>query len=302
MSFWRALAYFFVEAVSGLRRTWKSSLLAILTIAVSLFVLGTFLLMGSNIQRALGDWRSEARLIVYLEPGAAEARHAELRRSIETAPWVRSVRVVSAAEARARFQAAFPSLADLMEGWRESPLPPSLEVTLDPATSAAEVEPWIEELRSRPVVDLVDDDRDWLAELEAMADTLQAIGWLMSLVLLGAAAFTTGSVIRLAASMYQEEIAIMRMVGATEFLIRGPFYCEGLLQGALGSLAAAAALWMLHLGLVERAVVGGVVAELLLERYLSPLQLLVLLAVGTVAGLLGAVISLKGESLVPAED
>lgn len=302
MSLWRALVYFFGEAVSGLLRAWKSSLLAVLTIAVSLFVLGAFLVVGGNVGRALEAWRSEARVIVYLESGAADERQQELAESIAAEPWVESVRTVSAAEAGARFEKAFPSLADLMEGWNESPLPASIEVSLEAGAPAAEIDRWLEELGTLSGVELVDDDRDWIAELERMSDTLRAVGWVMSIVLLGAAAFTIGSVIRLAASMYQDEIAIMRMVGATEFLIRGPFYCEGLLQGALGSIVASVALWSLHAGLVARGVVGGVVAELLLARFLSPLELVGLVAVGCAAGVLGAVISLRGETLVSASD
>ncbi len=60
MSFWRAILYFLDEALSGLARAWKSSLLAVLTIAVSLFVLGAFLIVGRNTSEALETWRSQA--------------------------------------------------------------------------------------------------------------------------------------------------------------------------------------------------------------------------------------------------
>ncbi|MDX1644856.1 MAG: ABC transporter permease [Thermoanaerobaculia bacterium] len=302
MSFWRAILYFLDEALSGLARAWKSSLLAVLTIAVSLFVLGAFLIVGRNTGEALETWRSQARVIVYLEPGTDETRKRELRREIEGESWVIAVRSVSEDEARRRFRDAFPSLAELMEGWRESPLPPSLEVSVEPAAPADGVDRWVAELAERPEVELVDDDRDWLLELESMAAAVGAVGWGMSVVLLTAAAFTIGSVIRLAASMYRDEIAIMRMVGATEFLIRGPFYAEGLLQGAVGAVVATAWLWLLHLALVGRSVVEGVVVELLLERFLSPGQVILLVAVGALAGTVGAVVSLRGEALAPRDD
>lgn len=302
MSLWRAIVYFLDEASSGLARAWKSSLLAILTIAVSLFVLGAFLVVGRNMAEALDAWRSRARLIVYLEPGTSGTRQTELRAEIAGEKWVTSVRVVSEREARRRFRAAFPSLAELMEGWRESPLPPSLEVSVAASAPRDEVVRWVDELARRADVELVDDDRDWLLELESIAGAVGTVGWVMSIVLLTAAAFTIGGVIRLAASMYQDEIAIMRMVGATEFLIRGPFYAEGLLQGAAGAVVATSALWLLHLGLVERGTLGGVVVELLLERFLSWPQVVLLVAVGALAGTLGAVISLRGEALAPRDD
>ena len=126
----------------------------------------------------------------------------------------------------------------------------------------------------------VDDDRDWILRLEGIANTGRTVGLVMGVVLLSAAILTTASVIRLAALMYKEEVSIMRIVGATEFLIRGPFYGEGLLQGGLGAAVAAAALYAGYFALASRAAENGLLGELLLGRLLSPLQVLFLVLVG----------------------
>ena len=135
----------------------------------------------------------------------------------------------------------------------------------------------------------------------SLAVSLPTFGWVaVGLVLLGAATFTIASVVRLNAYMYQDEISIMRMVGATEFLIRGPFYFEGLLEGLLGGLLAWGGLYVAYTGLLSGAP-GGVVVDLLLGRFLSWPQLGLLAAIGAAAGLMGAVFSLKGESLTVEE-
>ena len=81
---------------------------------------------------------------------------------------------------------------------------------------------------------MVDDDRDWVAQLEGVLQVIGAVGLGVVAVLMVAAIFTIASVIRLTAYLYRDEIGVMRLVGATELFIRGPFYVEGLLQGLLG--------------------------------------------------------------------
>lgn len=294
----QAVAYFFQEALSGLLRGWRASLLAILTISVSLFVWGAFLLVERNLGAAMERWRSEARIIVYMESSASAALQQQVAAWVSQAEWVESVDSVTPTEARRRFTEAFPSLEDVMQGWTESPLPPSLEIaTSSGAASGARFDAWLEELATRPGVESVDDDRDWILRLEGIANTGRTVGLVMGVVLLAAAILTTASVIRLAALMYKEEVSIMRIVGATEFLIRGPFYGEGLLQGGLGGAVAAAALYAGYFALASRAAENGLLGELLLGRFLSPLQVLFLVLVGCLAGTLGAAISLRGEVL-----
>lgn len=280
-------------------RGWKATLLATITIAVSLFVWGAFLLAGQNLGQALARWRSEARLIVYLVPDSSEQDRAALTTWIGDTPWVSSVRRVSADEAAVRFQEAFPSLEDLMDGWLDSPLPESLEVSIaSSGVEEAEIRTWIEELETRGEVDMVDDDRDWIERLESIATMARTVGLVVGLVLLGAASFTIASVVRLNAYLYQDEIEIMRLVGATEFLIRGPFYCEGLLEGLIGGVLASAGLFAAHQAVLTSLATEGVLTDILLRQFLGWPQLALLILVGGLAGAAGAILSLRGESLL----
>ena len=71
MTLFQALRHFAAEAFRNMWRSWKVSLLAIVVTAVSLFLGGSLFLFGSNLARALAGWESEARLVVYMEPGAS---------------------------------------------------------------------------------------------------------------------------------------------------------------------------------------------------------------------------------------
>lgn len=292
----KALAYFVREAGSSLVRSWRVSLLAVLTIAVSLLVGGVFLVAGGNLARVVERARDESRVVVYLESEAPAARARELAATLGADPRVAEARVVTAEEARRRFVEIFPSLADLVEEG-DGALPPSVEVVVRPGAAAGhDRDPWLEELRATPGVTMVDDDRDWVARLSAVVAVVRGLGLALGGVLLGAAVFTIGSVIRLTAYLYEEEMTIMRLVGATEFFIRGPFYAEGLLQGLLGGALAAGGLAAAAWGARER------LGESLLGRLVAaeppaPGQLLLLVGLGAAAGLLGAMLSLRREAL-----
>jgi cell division transport system permease protein len=297
LSLLQAVLYFFREAAVNLLRSWKTSLVAVLTIAVSVLLGGAFLLASRNALESVQRWRNEMRVVIYLQPGRPQTDLARLTAEAGGVPWVASAKAVSPREARQRFRQIFPSLSGLVEGWDEEPLPASIEVALrDPSARSAEVRSWIEGWRARPEVEMVDDDREWLGQLETLVAVGRGIGLALAGGLLGAAIFTIASVIRLAAYLHQEEISILRLVGATEFYIRGPFYAEGLLQGLIGGGLAMGALYGLY-RLAEARRAASLVTSVLTTGFLTPGQVAWLVLLGGGAGLLGAVASLRRERL-----
>ena len=298
MSFLKALRYFLQEAAVNLLRGWKVSLLAVFTIAVSLFIGGAFLLVSDNLAASVERWRGEMRVVIYLKPETPEADLRRLAAEAARAPGVVSVEPVTAEAARKRFQEVFPSLSDLVAGWKEEPLPASLEIGLDPRTagSAPGREAWLAAWRQRPEVTLIDDDREWLGQLATVVAVVRAVGLALVAGLLVAAIFTIASVIRLTAYLHSEETGIMRLVGATEFFIRGPFYIEGMLQGLIGGLLAGGGLWAGYEVLRARSQ-GSLFSSVLTLDFLSPRQVAFLVLLGGAAGLFGAVASLRREAL-----
>lgn len=298
MSFLQALAYFLREAAVGLARSIRVSLLAILTIAVSLFLSGALLLVSKNLARTVREWRAEARFVVYLAKDVDAPGRAELRTVLEHGRWTAKLAEVTPEDARQRFEHAFPSLAELVAERGEEALPFSFEAALKtvPPAEMSEFDAWVVELRGRPGVAMVDADQDWISQIETLLSLIRGLGFALAAILLGASVFTIASVVRLTSFLYREEIAVMRLVGATEFYIRGPFYFEGILQGLLGGLLAAGALGAVYLMLAPR-IASSLVAGALAARFLSPIELVALVAFGGIAGWTGAVVSLSRESL-----
>ena len=298
MTLAKAIAYFVREAAVNLVRSWKVSFLAVATIAVSLLVGGVFLVAAGSLATVVEEARDESRIVAYLESSTSAAEVRDLAERVQEMAWVARVEPVSAAEARERFVAIFPGLADVVEGGSSgSALPPSLEVEPGTeSTGAEEREAWLDELRALAGVSMVDDDREWVGQLSALVAVVRGVGLALGGVLLGAAVFTIASVIRLTTYLYEEEVTIMRLVGATEFYVRGPFYVAGVLQGAVGGTGAALALaGVFHLA--EQRLGGSLLGRLLTSAPPAPGELAALAGLGALAGLVGAVLSLRGEAL-----
>lgn len=300
MNLARALIYFLSEALISLRRSWKVSVLATLTIATSLFMCGLFLLVTHNLSGLLSQWRREARVLIYFQGSADGAAIERVRQQVQDRPGVAGVDLISQQEARTRFESIFPSLKGLIEGLGGEPLPASLEIRLEPDASVAAAQGWLKSLEQDPAIAMVDDDRDWLDQLKAVVAFLQGFGVLLGIVLLAAAVFTTSSVIRLTLYLYRDEIAVMRLVGATEFYIRGPFFVSGLLQGLIGAAAGLAGLYGAYS--VIRPQVPLSLFSAVLEGGFLPLgSVAQLLALGALAGLVGVMVSLRKEREASAE-
>ena len=296
MSLARALRYFAREACLNLLRSWRVSLLAVLTITVSLLLGGAFLLASRNLAGSVEGWRGQLRVVIYLKPGTPASDLPRLAAAARAAPWVAGVEVVLPAAARRRFRDTFPTLADVIDSGEGEPLPASLEVALRrEQAEAGGLDAWLDAWRRRPEVAMVDDDREWLGQVETAVAVVRAVGLVLGGILLGAAIFTIASIIRLTAYLHHEEIAIMRLVGATEFFIRGPFYVEGLIQGVLGGALASAGLYAGYQLIHARS--RSLLAAVLAGQFLSLRQLGMLLLLGAIAGLIGAVASLRRESL-----
>ena len=293
MRFYQALSYFVSEACVSLARSWKVTLAAILTIGVSLFLCGAFLVLFRNLQRTVAQWQQEIAVVVYLPRGVDRAQVEDLRFVLDAPVWVRGVVEIDAAAAARRFEETFPRLAELARVNEGDLFPPSLEATVDPAAiDDAQFQQWIEGLRAHPAALMVDADQEWLEQLAAAVRLVRAGGVVLGVLLVGAAALTTSSMLRLIAHAHREEIAIMRMVGATEFYIRGPFYFEGLLQGVAGALLAIVGIVLGFRAIPDQA---SFVTALLFAEPARLRELSMVLAAGALIGMFGALLSLRRE-------
>ena len=291
----RAIGYFVEEAVYSLRRGWRAAVVAVLTIAAGLFVLGCFLMINTNLQRLVSRWTDAAALAVYLRDDATAAQSAAIRSTIDGSGLARDVRFSSKDDARRQFADEFPDLAPAAGALDRNPFPASFEVRLNDraqqATSA--VDRLASALGALPGVADVRYDRRWLTRLDTVVKTIRGVGLALVLLLALASAMTVASVVRLAASGRDDEIEIMQLVGAPLAYIRGPLVVEGLLQGGLGAvvavgllIAAVAAVKARYLASIQDAT--GLAGVAVVPAQLAVLLIAGGMALGCVGGFIAA--------------
>src|SRR5687768_3196206 len=124
------IGYALDEAIASLRRSGRSALVSIGTIAIAFITLGGFLLLSVNVQGMLDRWLEAAEISVYLQDTATDAERQALDQMLRARPEVAAVEYVSKERALQRFRTDFPELADVTSSLSQNPFPPTLEVRL----------------------------------------------------------------------------------------------------------------------------------------------------------------------------
>jgi len=293
----RALAYFFEEALISLWRSRLVNALSVGTIAVSLFVLGAFLTVAANLNEIVTRWTEKVQVTLYLDDRVEPRITDLLRDRLREDPAVEHVESVSRAEALSRFQSLFRDLRTLPEDLGENPFPASFEVTLKPSHQTPEaVARLVRTYEKAPGVEEIQYDLLWIQRLSTAVRLVRGVGAFLGGILVVAGIFTIANVIRLTVYARQDELEIMRLVGATQAYVRGPFIVEGMLQGGLGGLVSVGLLWLAF----QVAARDAVATSDLLGRaaVILPQEICFGLVVGgMLVGILGSALSL-GRSQV----
>ena len=264
-------------------------------IAMSLFIVGLFLLISENLTRAVNVWGGQSHLTIYMRDDVTPEQVRGIDNFLLATPDLTRRRYISRAAALAKFRSFFTTLSPVVSELDRNPFPESFEVEVTPriiesrsfATNVAL-------LKRLPGVDHVQFDWEWVARIRRVIGVINSIGLVTGGLVALAAAFMIANVIRLTMVLYREEIEIMRLVGATERMIRGPFFVEGLLQGAAGGVLAVALLYGLFIAAQHYVTPSNpVLWDFLLATFLPWRASLALIGGAVAAGLLGSWLSLR---------
>jgi cell division transport system permease protein len=283
----RLLAVLLRDAAKDLFRHRGQHLLAVVTLASGLLLAGGGLLLLESLERAVGRLEGFARITVW----ASEGRSLdELEARLSRDPRFPQVARVPSAEATRRLHETTREAGLMLESLGREAMPEYLELTLSAAlTKAGRALEVGESLKALDGVGDVLVDHERLASMQRAASWLRSAFGTLGLLLMVAAGFSTGNVIRMSILSREDEISIMRLVGASEAFIRTPLVIEGGLLGILGSALAVLGLFGFWLGLAKGAgAVSPMLVELARMGFFSLPSLALLFGVGTLTGMAGA--------------
>jgi cell division transport system permease protein len=268
------------------------SLLAVTTIALSILIVGLAVLAAVNTDATLREWKKRTRVMAYLNAdGAADA--VGLAGSIQALPGVDSARFIARDEALIELRAGMAHHASLLENLAENPLPDAFEISVRPDEEGWErLESLADRLRSLPGIEEVEYGQQWVGALRDLAYLVRTASIVMTGLFFIAALAIVAATMRIVVSSRQEEVDIMRLVGAAEGFIRAPFYISGVTQCLAGAAIGFTALFAIFDALTARAELG-VLTELIRFHFLSPAMMGAIIAASMIVGALGSHVSLR---------
>jgi cell division transport system permease protein len=235
------MRYALREAIAAFGRAPLLTGLSATMIALSLLVVGLFGIAAFNIRSALDRMEQRVEIVAYLDDGASAT---EIRHAIEQVmsyPEVRHVDYISRARALEIARTELREFQTIFAGLETNPLPASLNVTLRSQQRGVDaVHAVAERLAVFPFVEEVVYGSDWLEKIFMLRRIAAGATLVLGAAFAVVAAIIIGAAVRMAIFARRDEIAIMRLVGATESFVRSPFLIEGLITGLAGSLLALA--------------------------------------------------------------
>jgi cell division transport system permease protein len=294
MRFFYVLRYFVTEAFSNIWSNRLNNFFSLAIIVFSLFTFGLFVLTAENLNGMIGRWTENVRVNCFLSKGTTRQSVSRLESIVKLSPVVSHYEFITEEQALKRFQRYYPGMKQLTTELDSNPFPSSFEITVRKEfQNKSSVQDFVNLLRKDKMVEDVEYDQDWIDRIHFIIRFVRIVGLFFGGILMFTATFSIGNVIKLIVLSRRDEIEIMKLVGATNGFIKGPFLAEGILQGLIGGLAAVGFLYLLYSGILAK--VNSLNAPFFsasLLQFLSANMIVAVISGGMILGFLGSFLSL----------
>lgn len=236
---------------SGAVGFWRNafvSLASVFVMTIALFVIGGIMMVDQLLGASLSQIESKVDINVYFTVEASDADMQSLKSRLEALPEVAEVAYTSRDDALAEFRTRHQGdelTIQALEELGENPLGASLSIRANNTGQYEGIARFLDEQKASespqaPVIDRVNfvKNRDAIDKLTSIINVVEHASIITMIVLVVAAIAITFNTIRLAIYTTREEIAVMRLVGASNTFIRGPFMLQGIMYGAIAGMIA----------------------------------------------------------------
>ena len=273
------------RALLNLWRAPLPSLLAVVTIALALFLGGTLAFTVLGARALLASWGAQPAVTAYLDRTLSEEQARGVADRVRSAEPGAEVVFVSPEQALGRLRVQLGELGGALDGLSRNPLPATVELSPRGGSDLRGLAGRVSQVAG---VAEVDYGREWVDRLEALGNALRGFGTASLALVALAALLVVANTIRLAVYARRDEIEIMKLVGATDRYVRAPFLLEGALQGLCGAALAVSGLLAVQRLLLPRAAAAFAFAAGAHAPHLSPQHCALLAASGALVGLCGS--------------
>ena len=278
---------------SGLQQVNRNRLMSVFSVATSavmLLMLGSFLVMVASLNVTLRALEQKVNVVAYLKDGADPAAVQNLHDSLLKDARVASVTLITKQQALVRMQQTLGSQSKLLAQLGDNPLPASFEIALKSAGSAPQIAQLVQ---SDPAVESVDYQQGVVDRLLAITGFLRLAGLGLVVGLAIIALFIIINTTRIAVYGRRQEIEIMKLVGATDWFVRGPFLFEGMALGFMGAVVSCCLLAASYRPIIAKIASLLTFLPLDFDPLLLPKLLGVVLGGGLAVGAAGSYISVR---------
>jgi cell division transport system permease protein len=281
------------EAATNLWRNRLMTVAAILTVAVSLALVGSSLLLKQGASKATVQWQNGVTAIVWVNPTASPALSASIGNQLKQSPYVKSC--INRSQAYDYNEAKVLEPADEFAATKLSDYPSSYRCTLNDPSQASAV---YQEFHGKPGVYDVKYPGQQIKTMQSVIRILQWVFLSVAVVLLLSASVLILNTIRMAIFARRREVSVMKLVGATNWFIRLPFMAEGLIQGLLGAVVAVVVVLALYWGIgLDVAKTpqnqGSIIAQMSLGGWEVAGTCILVALVGIVVGVVGSAFAVR---------
>jgi len=275
------------ESIRSLAANISTTIAATMTVLIGMFLLGLFIALGSWVVSWSDHVKRELVVKTFFVEEAGSAEFNAVRRQLDADTRIKSFEFISKEEALERMRKQFP---DLTANLPSNPLPAAFEII---PNRGEDVEAIAGSLKPLPAgVDKVTYGKQTADRILRVARVIEIVFLAAVIVLLIASTLLIANTIRLSIFSRRREIEVMKLVGATNWFVRGPFMLEGLLCGLAGALVAIVLL-LLGKELALPAILGRIESSSDVQALAFSLNALILIAVGLTIGAIGSGLTLR---------
>jgi cell division transport system permease protein len=279
------------EAWRSLGANLSTTFAATMTVLIGMFLLGLFIALGTWTVSWSNHVKSELVVKVNFKDSATVQQRNDYARMLQQSPYVKvgGIKYVSKQEALASMRQRYP---EMVQSLPYNPLPNSLFVTPNKAENVDKLFTSLTGTHKPAFVDNVRDGKKISHRILQVAHVIEVVFTIATLILVVASILLISNTIRLSIFSRRREIEVMKLVGATNWFVRGPFMLEGLICGVVGALLA---IFFLVIGkaVALPAILPHLSGDAQVHAMAFPLVALVLLGAGLALGAVGSGLTIR---------